>query len=84
MLDSLRRRQTLASFDYQWGVIPSGDTMLSDPWFVENADRILADELLGVDRRWFRGRYPPPYPWDYFCSGFNFLCNCTPPQAQAD
>ena len=56
MLDSLRRRQTLASFDYQWGEIPSGDAMLSDPWFVENADRILADELLGVDRRWFRGR----------------------------
>ena len=56
MLDSLRRRQTLASFDYQWGEIPAGDAMLSDPWFVENADRILAEELLGVDRRWFRGR----------------------------
>ena len=56
MLDSLRRRQTLASFDYQWGEIPSGDAMLSDPWFVENADRILAEEMLGVDRRWFRGR----------------------------
>jgi SAM-dependent methyltransferase len=56
VLDNLRRRQTLASFDYQWGAIPSGDAMLSDPWFVENADGILAEELLGVDRRWFRGR----------------------------
>jgi len=56
VLDSLRRRQTLASFDYQWGEIPAGDAMLSDPWFVENVDRILAEELLGMDRRWFAGR----------------------------
>jgi len=24
MLESLRRRQTLASFDYQWGELPEG------------------------------------------------------------
>jgi SAM-dependent methyltransferase len=56
MLESLRRRQTLASFDYQWGELPEGDAMLSDPWFRENVDRILVEELLCVDREWFRGR----------------------------
>jgi SAM-dependent methyltransferase len=56
MLESLRRRQTLASFDYQWGELPEGDAMLSDPWFRENVDRILVEELLCVDRGWFRGR----------------------------
>ena len=56
MLHSLRRRQTLASFDYQWGELPQGDAMLSDPWFRENVDRILVEELLCVDREWFRGR----------------------------
>jgi SAM-dependent methyltransferase len=54
--DELRRRQTLASFDYQWGEIPAGDAMLSDAWFVANADRILARELIGVSPDWFAGR----------------------------
>jgi len=53
---SLRQRQTLASFDYQWGHIPAGDAMLSDEWFVANVDRIVADELLGIERSWFAGR----------------------------
>lgn len=56
MRRSLRQRQTLASFDYQWGHIPAGDAMLSDEWFVANVDRIVADELLGIERGWFRGR----------------------------
>jgi len=56
MLSWLRRRQTLASFDYQWGQLPEGDAMLSDPWFRENVDRILVEELLCVERDWFRGR----------------------------
>ena len=56
MRRSLRQRQTLASFDYQWGHIPSGDAMLSDEWFLASVDRILADEMLGIDRSWFRGR----------------------------
>jgi SAM-dependent methyltransferase len=56
VLDSLRRRQTLASFDYQWGEIPAGDAMLSDPWFAGSVDRIVSEELLGVERRWFAGR----------------------------
>lgn len=56
MLDRLRRRQTLASFDHQWGCLREGDAMLSDPWFRENVDRILVEELLCVEREWFQGR----------------------------
>jgi SAM-dependent methyltransferase len=56
MLERLRRRQTLASFDHQWGCLREGDAMLSDPWFRENVDRILVEELLCVEREWFRGR----------------------------
>jgi SAM-dependent methyltransferase len=53
---SLRQRQTLASFDYQWGHIPAGDAMLSDEWFLANVDHIVSDELLGIERGWFAGR----------------------------
>jgi SAM-dependent methyltransferase len=56
MLGRLKRRQTLASFDYQWGRLCQGDAMLSDPWFLDNVDRILWRELLGVDRGWFAER----------------------------
>jgi SAM-dependent methyltransferase len=56
MLERLRRRQTLASFDHQWGALREGDAMLSDPWFRENVDRVLVEELLCVEREWFRGR----------------------------
>lgn len=56
MLEALRRRQTLASFDFQWGELAEGDAMLSDPWFRENVDRILSDEMLCVAPGWFRGR----------------------------
>ena len=56
MLDAYRRRQTLASFDYQWGELPAGDAMLSDPWFRDNVDRVLVEQLLCVEREWFRGR----------------------------
>jgi SAM-dependent methyltransferase len=56
MFGSVRRRQTLASFDYQWGHLPDGDAMLSDPWFAGHVDAIVADELLGIDRAWFAGR----------------------------
>jgi SAM-dependent methyltransferase len=56
MLERLRRRQTLASFDHQWGCLREGDAMLSDGWFRENVDRILVEELLCVEREWFRGK----------------------------
>jgi SAM-dependent methyltransferase len=50
------RRQTLSSFDYQWGQIPDGDAMLSDPRFVADVERILSRELLGIRPEWFRDR----------------------------
>ncbi len=56
MLDRIRQQETLDSFDYQWRCLASGDAMLSDPWFVENVDRILADDLLCIDRSWFAGK----------------------------
>src|SRR5262245_43747794 len=56
MLERFRRRQTLASFDHQWGCLREGDAMLSDPWFRENVENILVEELLCVEREWFRGR----------------------------
>jgi len=56
MLRDRLRRQTLRSFDYQWAGVPAGDAMLSDPWFVERVDRILAQELLALDPGWFQGR----------------------------
>ena len=56
MLDRFRRRETLSSFDFQWRCLAQGDAMLSDPWFRENVDRILVDELLCIDRWWFPGK----------------------------
>ena len=56
MRRSLRQRQTLASFDYQWGHLAKGDAMLSDPWFLAHVEGIVADELLGLDRGWLAGR----------------------------
>lgn len=56
MLRERLRQQTRRSFDYQWAGIPAGDAMLSDPWFIEHADRILAAELLALDPAWFPGR----------------------------
>ena len=58
MWADLRRRQTLASFDYQWRALGQGQAMLSDDWMREHADAVLADELLGIDRGWFAGRTP--------------------------
>jgi SAM-dependent methyltransferase len=56
VIGGARRRQTLRSFDYQWGALPEGEAMLSDPAFADGVERILADELLGIRRDWFPGR----------------------------
>ncbi|MBD0329631.1 MAG: methyltransferase domain-containing protein [Thermoleophilia bacterium] len=56
MLRELLRRQTLASFDYQWRELPEADALLSDEWFRANVARIVADELLCLAPEWFRGR----------------------------
>jgi SAM-dependent methyltransferase len=56
MFAELRRAQTRRSFDFQWGELSQGDAMLSDPWFRDNVDRLLAEDLLCVEREWFRGK----------------------------
>ena len=56
MFSELRRAQTRRSFDFQWGELPQGDAMLSDGWFRENVDRVLVEELLCLEREWFRGK----------------------------
>jgi SAM-dependent methyltransferase len=53
-LDS--RTQTLASFDWQWAHLPTGDFMPGDPWFDANATRVLANEMCGIAPTWFAGR----------------------------
>jgi SAM-dependent methyltransferase len=53
-LDS--QAQTLASFDWQWANLPTGDFMPGDPWFDANASRLLAEELCGIAPQWFEGR----------------------------
>jgi SAM-dependent methyltransferase len=50
-----RQQQTLSSFDYQWGRLPDGDAMLSDPWFDEQVCQIL-QEVTGVSACWFVGK----------------------------
>ena len=50
------REQTLASFDWQWSHLPSGDFMPGDPWFDANATRVLTNELCAIDPRWFTGK----------------------------
>jgi len=56
MFKRLRQCETLQSFDYQWRCLSQGDAMLSDPWFLDNVERILVDELLCIDRSWFSGK----------------------------
>jgi SAM-dependent methyltransferase len=53
---SLLRSQTLASFDYQWRELPEGEALVSDDWFVQNAQRIISEELLCLRSDWFHGR----------------------------
>jgi SAM-dependent methyltransferase len=50
------RAQTLASFDWQWAHLASGDFMPGDPWFDANATRVLAHELCAIDASWFSGK----------------------------
>jgi SAM-dependent methyltransferase len=55
-MPSLRQKQTLASFDWQWRELPEGGALLTEPWFREHVDSIIAEELLCVSRDWFSGR----------------------------
>lgn len=55
-MPSLRQKQTLRSFDWQWRELPEGGALLTEPWFRERVDSIIAEELLCVSRDWFPGR----------------------------
>jgi SAM-dependent methyltransferase len=55
-MSSLRQKQTLASFDWQWRELPEGGALLTEPWFREHVDSIISEELLCVSRDWFPGR----------------------------
>jgi len=56
VLNRLLRKQTLASFDYQWRELPEADALLSDEWFRSNVTRIIAEELLCLRPEWFQGK----------------------------
>lgn len=56
MIRKLLRRQTLASFDYQWRELSDGGALLTETWFLEHVESILTDELLGLRRDWFPGK----------------------------
>jgi SAM-dependent methyltransferase len=55
-MPSLRQKQTLASFDWQWRELPEGGALLTEPWFREHVESIISEDLLCVSRDWFRGR----------------------------
>jgi len=56
VLNRLLRKQTLASFDYQWRELPEADALLSDEWFRSNVTRIIAEELLCLRPEWCEGK----------------------------
>jgi len=56
MIRRVLQKQTLASFDYQWRELTAGGALLTDDWFTQNVDRIISEELLCLDREWFRGK----------------------------
>jgi SAM-dependent methyltransferase len=56
VLRQLLRKQTLASFDYQWRELPEADALLSDEWFRSNVARIVSEELLCLSPAWFKGK----------------------------
>lgn len=53
----LSAARTREAFATQWETLPEGRFLLSDPWFRENAHRILWEEEIQVRPDWFRGRY---------------------------
>jgi 2-polyprenyl-3-methyl-5-hydroxy-6-metoxy-1,4-benzoquinol methylase len=54
-LDIISKQSQLA-FSDQWKEIPSGNALLSDPWFRSNVTRILSEEELQVSADWFKGK----------------------------
>lgn len=52
----IRPLSTRESFAHQWTEHPTGEYLLSDPWFKKNVDRILCEQELLIDRSWFKGK----------------------------
>lgn len=48
--------QTRRAFGKQWGELPDGEYMLSDPWFRDSVDRIISEEECQICREWFKGK----------------------------
>src|SRR5262249_31032479 len=49
-------RLTERAFARQWKELPQGYFLLTDPWFKDNVDRIIAEEDIQVRREWFKGK----------------------------
>lgn len=47
---------TSEAFKKQWEELPTGEYLLSDPWFKDNVDRILTEQELLIKPEWFRGK----------------------------
>lgn len=53
---NLAALQTESAFNRQWQDLPTGNYLLSDPWFKENVARIIWEEELQIDPAWFVGK----------------------------
>lgn len=52
----LTAKQTVQAFSSQWTELPEGQYMLSDPWFKENVQSILTEQMLLIKPEWFAGK----------------------------
>ncbi|MGC8851476.1 MAG: hypothetical protein ACP5O3_04645, partial [Candidatus Micrarchaeia archaeon] len=50
------QKQTLNSFDYQWSNLSEGYALLTDKYFFENVDKIIAEQELCINPLWFKGK----------------------------
>lgn len=52
----LSSTQTQEAFAKQWEHLPKGEGLLSDDWFRSNVSRILYEEELQINPKWFAGK----------------------------
>jgi 2-polyprenyl-3-methyl-5-hydroxy-6-metoxy-1,4-benzoquinol methylase len=52
----IRSNATAEAFGRQWRELPSGEYLLSDPWFRQNVDRILCEQEILLAPEWFPGK----------------------------
>lgn len=53
---TLSALQTQEAFSTQWKDLPTGNALLSDPWFKSNVSKILCEEELLIKPEWFHGK----------------------------